>query len=168
MCTSCRAGQRLAGTAKTFVTAIRNQTDTRASATALYQQVLKPLAPDTSSSIVVIPDGSLHLVPFSALMDEHGAYVDSHLTISAAPSATVYYTLRTAAKRAVPSKPFLGVAYSATETGQPVATRREMANLSGGQPETSSVRPGRKSVRRRKLWGRGASHWMAVDPLRQR
>ena len=115
--------------AKAFVTAIRSQSDSRASATALYQQVLKPLAPDASSSLVVIPDGSLHLVPFGALMDEQGSYVESRLTVSAAPSATIYYTLRTAAKRATPSKPFLGVAYSATGAGEPTATKRDMADL---------------------------------------
>ena len=55
-------------TAKAFVTAIRNQSDSKASATALYQQVLKPVTPPASSSLVVIPDGSLHLVPFGALV----------------------------------------------------------------------------------------------------
>lgn len=93
-------------TAKAFVTAIRSQSDSKASATALYQQVLKPVMPAASASLVVIPDGSLHLIPFGALVDEQGAYVESRLTISAAPSATIYYTLRTAAKRATPSKPF--------------------------------------------------------------
>jgi CHAT domain-containing protein len=116
-------------TARAFVTAIRNQSDSKASASALYQQVLKPLTPGASSSLVVIPDGSLHLVPFGALMDEQGSYVESRLTISAAPSATIYYTLRTAAKRATPSKPFLGVAYSATGAGEPTATKRDMADL---------------------------------------
>lgn len=116
-------------TAKAFVTSIRGQSDSRASATALYQQVLKPLTPGASSSLVVIPDGSLHLVPFGALMDEQGSYIESRLTISAAPSATIYYTLRTAAKRATPSKPFLGVAYSSTGAGQPTATKRDMADL---------------------------------------
>jgi CHAT domain-containing protein len=119
-------------TAKAFVTAIRNQSDSKASATALYQQVLKPVTPPASSSLVVIPDGSLHLIPFGALVDEQGGYVESRLTISAAPSATIYYTLRTAAKRATPSKPFLGVAYSASETGQPAATKRELADLRAG------------------------------------
>jgi CHAT domain-containing protein len=116
-------------TAKAFVTAIRSQSDSKPSATALYQQVLKPLTPGASSSLVVIPDGSLHLIPFGALVDEQGSYVESRLTISAAPSATIYYTLRTAAKLAIPSKPFLGVAYSATVTGQPTAAKREMADL---------------------------------------
>jgi CHAT domain-containing protein len=116
-------------TAKAFVTAIRSQTDSKASATALYQEVLKPLTPAASSSLVVIPDGSLHLVPFGALMDEQGSHVESRLTVSAAPSATIYYTLRTAAKRATPSKPFLGVAYSAIAAGQPTATKRDMADL---------------------------------------
>ena len=119
-------------TAKAFVTAIRNQSDSKASATALYQQVLKPVTPPASSSLVVIPDGSLHLIPFGALVDEQGAYVESRLTISAAPSATIYYTLRTAAKRATPSRPFLGVAYSASETGQPAATKRDLADLRAG------------------------------------
>lgn len=91
--------------------------------------MLKPLTPGASSSLVVIPDGSLHLVPFGALMDEQGAYVESRLTVSAAPSATIYYTLRTAAKRATPSKPFLGVAYSATGAGQPTVKNRDMADL---------------------------------------
>ena len=154
-------------TAKAFVTAIRNQSDSKASASALYQQVLKPVTPPASSSLVVIPDGSLHLIPFGALVDEQGAYVESRLTISAAPSATIYYTLRTAAKRATPSKPFLGVAYSASETGQPAATKRELADLRAGNLNLFNS-AGRKSARQQRRWDLAASRWMAADHRRRR
>lgn len=122
--------------AKALMMAIRSQSDHKASAAALYQMVLKPLTLQGASSIVVIPDGSLHLVPMGALVDEQGAYVESGMTVSAAPSATIYYMLRTTGAQSPATKPFLGVAFSPSATGQSTSARRELADLRAG-----SLRP---------------------------
>jgi CHAT domain-containing protein len=115
--------------ARTFVTAIRNKSESKASAQALYQQVIKPLTSEDLSSLVVIPDGPLHLIPFGALVDEQGAYLDTRVTVSAAPSATIYFTLKAYAKRSPASRPFLGVAFSAPSGAQAASTKRELSEL---------------------------------------
>lgn len=118
----------IGNTAKAFVTAIRNQSDSTPSARALYGQVIEPLATRQAKSMIVIPDGSLHLVPMGALVDEKGTFLGSRMTISAAPSATIYYMLKTAGKRSLASKPFLGVAYSAGPRGA-ASANRELSDL---------------------------------------
>jgi CHAT domain-containing protein len=115
--------------ARTFVTAIRNKSESRASAQALYQQVIKPLTSDGSTSLIVVPDGPLHLIPFAALMDEQGAYLNTRMIISAAPSATIYSTLKTTAKRSPAARPFLGVAYSEPGGVQTASTKRGFSEL---------------------------------------
>jgi CHAT domain-containing protein len=62
----------------------------------------------TSSRIVVIPDGILHLLPFDALQGPHGNYLLESSVVSYAPSATVLQLLRTH-KRTAATLPFLGV-----------------------------------------------------------
>jgi CHAT domain-containing protein len=115
--------------ARAFVTAIRNKSEAKASALALYQQVIKPLFAERSTSLIVIPDGPLHLIPFGALIDEQGAYLNTRLTISAAPSATIYATLRASARRSSAFRPFLGVAYSEPGGLQAASTKRGFSEL---------------------------------------
>jgi CHAT domain-containing protein len=106
-----------------FVTAIRNESDFRPGAKELYKSVMEPIVSRDVSSLIIVPDGPLHLVPFTALTNEKGGYLNSEVDLSAAPSATVYYTLRKAEKTGAARKPFLGVAFSP-------ATQSVTANLS--------------------------------------
>jgi CHAT domain-containing protein len=74
--------------------AIRNRTDSRAEAKALYQLLLEPISLlNESRRVVVIPDGKLHLVPFDALVAPDDRYLLETHIVSFAPSATVYYLL---------------------------------------------------------------------------
>jgi CHAT domain-containing protein len=73
---------------------IRDRKANPALASALFQKLLAPIAEyRNSSSIIVIPDGQLHLLPFSALMDQ-GSYILTNHVISASPSSTVLCLLR--------------------------------------------------------------------------
>ena len=73
---------------------LRNrQTDT-VLAQALFHELLSPIPGYRNKlSIIVVPDGGLHLLPFSALMDQGRYTIRSH-AFSTAPSATVLYILR--------------------------------------------------------------------------
>ena len=64
------------------------------------------------ASLIVVPDGPFHLIPFSALVNKAGGYLSSEVTLSAVPSATIYYTLNKTPRPGVARKPFLGVAFS--------------------------------------------------------
>ncbi len=60
----------------------------------LFNTLLAPVAEyRTSESIVVVADGALHLLPFSALM-ERGSYILSDHSVSSSPSSTVLSLLR--------------------------------------------------------------------------
>ena len=98
--------------AKKFLAAIVGTTDSSGLGKALYNYVLAPVIAEKSASIVIVPDGSLHSIPFEALVDPKGAYAAQRLTISAAPSASVYLALKTTPRARAATKPFLGIAYS--------------------------------------------------------
>ena len=97
---------------RTFVTAIRNGTDSQSSARELYKQLIAPVRSQNISSLIIVPDGPLHLVPFGALVNDAGGYLNSEFNLSAAPSATIYYTLSRTPRAVAARKPFLGVAFS--------------------------------------------------------
>src|SRR5271163_180326 len=69
---------------------IRSQKEDKALAHKLFAAILQPI-PEYArkSNLIVIPDGALHLLPFSALEDESGYVLASH-TVDVNPSATVY------------------------------------------------------------------------------
>jgi CHAT domain-containing protein len=118
---------------RSFVTAIRNGTDSQPSGRELYKQLIAPVRSQNISSLIIVPDGPLHLVPFSALVNDGGGYLNSELNLSAAPSATVYYTLSRTPGGVAARKPFLGVAFSPpTQSATPEAATRGISDLRAG------------------------------------
>ena len=108
---------------RSFVTAIRSGADSKASGQALYKELIEPVMNRDISSLIVIPDGPLHLVPFSALVNAGGGYL-SEVNLTAAPSASIYYTLSTTEKAVTARKPFLGVAIKSATESTKTSTRR--------------------------------------------
>jgi tetratricopeptide (TPR) repeat protein len=104
--------------ARSFVTAIRSGSDSRSFGERLYQQLIKPVADPGVSSLIIVPDGPLHLIPFGALVPEGGGYLNSRLNFEAAPSATIYYALRRAPKERL---------HQSRSSALPLAHRRRMA-----------------------------------------
>jgi hypothetical protein len=116
-----------------FLSAVKNKRDAGAAGQDLYRRVLEPLVDARTSSLIIAPDGPLHLVPFGALLEGSGATLNQRITIAAVPSATVYFTLRTAPQVANPSRPFLGVAYTqaASPDSQAASDTRGVFDLRG-------------------------------------
>ncbi len=92
---------------------IHKQREDTGLAQVLFNELLGPIAEYRShSSLIVVPDGQLHLLPFSALMD-NGSYLLTSHTISTVQSGTVLDILRT--RHQVPQAdrtplPYVGVA----------------------------------------------------------
>lgn len=63
-----------------------------------------------SNSLLIAADGELHLLPFSALLDQSGRYVLETKTVSMTPSGTVLNLLRSRTKNRSSKRPYLGVA----------------------------------------------------------
>jgi CHAT domain-containing protein len=86
--------------------------------------------------LIIIPDGSLHLLPFAALADHDSYLLKSH-TVDVAPSSTVYVMLNKRMNtEAALSLPFVGVA----AWTQPADTRNPIVRAISG-PERSQLAP---------------------------
>jgi CHAT domain-containing protein len=109
---SLPARSEISRLSRSFVTAIRNGGDSRQSGQELFKAVIQPVVGANVSSLIVVPDGPLHLIPFSALANANGEYLTRELNLSAAPSATIYHTLSRTPRSTITRKPFLGVAFS--------------------------------------------------------
>jgi CHAT domain-containing protein len=86
----------------------------------LFQELLRRIPEyKEKSDVIVVPDGKLHLLPFSALVDSGQYVLNSHVT-SIAPSGTVFDILRHREKQvANDSLPYIGVAAWTSKAPQP-------------------------------------------------
>jgi CHAT domain-containing protein len=77
----------------------------------LFQELLGGIPEyKVKPDVIVVPDGELHLLPFSALADNDGRYAVATHTISMSPSGTVLTLLRSRSRAANGTMPYLGVA----------------------------------------------------------
>ncbi len=90
---------------------IRSRREDKPLAQKLFSELLLPISEYSSKSdLVIIPDGSLHLLPFSALVDGSGYVLSSH-TVDVNPSSTVYSLLRRRIEgEQMVAMPYIGVA----------------------------------------------------------
>jgi CHAT domain-containing protein len=103
--------QQIEADSKLYRKEIRSQKEDRPLALRLYQELLQPITEMAQKTdLVVIPDGALHLLPFSALQDQQGYFIANH-TVDVNPSATVYYLLhKQATAPEEVTLPYVGVA----------------------------------------------------------
>jgi CHAT domain-containing protein len=78
---------------------------------ALFNDLLAPIQEySTHKDLVIVPDGELHLLPFSALVN-HGAYVLASHSVDVAPSSTAFELLEEhSEQQASAEMPYIGVA----------------------------------------------------------
>jgi CHAT domain-containing protein len=118
--------------ARSFMSHTIKKTDGSQSAKALYNSIISPIVGDQTASLIVVPDGSLYSLPFGALLNPKDEYLSQRLTVSSAPSATVYYALQTPSRSKLASKPFLGIDYSPKQQGkQEIAVAANTTNPRG-------------------------------------
>jgi CHAT domain-containing protein len=105
------ARTRIETDANQYRASIRNQKANSALGDALFRELLGKIPEYRNhSTLILVPDGELNLLPFGAVRDRGVPLVESH-TIATSPSATVFSILEN--KRAVdadPPLPYLGVA----------------------------------------------------------
>jgi CHAT domain-containing protein len=135
---------------KSYLNGVTSGQDAHASSQALYSILLAPTLRQRWKSLIIVPDQSLHLLPFEALQDKSATYVVEHLTVSMAPSATVLAMLKQE-EQAKASKEFLGIAFSdqAAETASAGSNTRGIADIRG-----ASLKPlpfSREEVKEAKL-----------------
>jgi CHAT domain-containing protein len=104
----------------------------------LFNDLLKPISEyRQAQSVIVVPDGKLHLLPFSALSDERQYVLASH-SVTVVPSGTVFHILRHREQNlAVQPMPYLGVA--AWTVSKPKKTLFSAILRSASGPERSEL-----------------------------
>jgi CHAT domain-containing protein len=80
-------------------------------AQALFDELLLPVQEYAKKrNLVIVPDGELHLLPFSAFVDKHAYVISSH-TIDIEPSSTAFELIRDRLHESETAEmPYLGVA----------------------------------------------------------
>lgn len=103
----------------------------------LFNELLGPIEElHEKSHLILIPDGSLHLLPFSALVDHNQYLLQTH-EVSVTPSSTVLHILRTRARaRNEQSLPYVGVA-----AWNQTADTRNFITRSISGPQRSELTP---------------------------
>jgi CHAT domain-containing protein len=116
---------------------IRAQKVDVALAQRLFSELLEPIKEyPQKTDLIIIPDSSLHLLPFAALADK-GSYVLKTHTVDVAPSSTVFNLLqKRLAQEASVEMPYIGVA----AWTQPADTRNPIVRAVSG-PERSQLSP---------------------------
>ena len=115
--------------AEIYRQSLHERKEDRSAAKQLHTQLLSSIPEySTKTSVIIVPDGKLHLLSFSSLVDGQGRYAVATHTVSTVPSGTVLSILRRRANDVIGSQPFLGVA-AWTQTGERPGFFREI--LSG-------------------------------------
>jgi len=105
------AKQQIEADASLYRKEIREQKTDAILARKLFAELLLPINEyGSKTDLIVVPDGSLHLLPFSALQDGNGYLITTH-TVDVDPSATVYALLHNREEKAHEiTMPYVGVA----------------------------------------------------------
>lgn len=86
--------ERMANTVRFFRALIekKNSNIWQPTARRLYQELLQPIVsqlPETTKHLHLVPEGSLHYLPFAALQDDLGTFLVEQYTLSVVPSASI-------------------------------------------------------------------------------
>jgi CHAT domain-containing protein len=126
-----------------YLSGIHNRKADPEIAQALFNALLAPVREyREKTSVIVIPDGELNLLPFSALMD-HGEYELNTHTFSASPSTTVLCLLRDRESATLTDpRQYVGVAAWTNANGHVGAARDAslFSDVKGLEPLPSSKR----------------------------
>jgi CHAT domain-containing protein len=105
------SGAGIDADAKKYLDKIHAKVADPALAQTLFAELLAPIREySTQKDLIIVPDGQLHLLPFSALVNQ-GAYVLASHTVDVAPSSTAFEVLnRHSEGKEKVEMPYVGVA----------------------------------------------------------
>jgi CHAT domain-containing protein len=142
------ARDRIEALVARYLTTLKAKRTSQEEAQTLYSALLGRIREARSNrSLIVVPDGRLHLLPFEALVDPAGKYmVDTH-TITYTPSSSALYMMTAAPVLRVARGGLLGVGgvpYAGDATLANVATTRgfssgTLGDLPGSKEEVLAV-----------------------------
>lgn len=104
--------------AKQFLGAVMKNGDFSDTAQMLFKDLISPFIDHSVKTLILVPDGSLHSLPFAALIDGDGHYLCQRFNIFSSPSASVYFKLANSSAGSQTTRSFLGVAYSPSQSAE--------------------------------------------------
>lgn len=130
--------RKIEGAVDQMLRAIREKKEDLKAASYLYAELIAKCKAEGAETLVIVPDGKLHLLPFSALRTPDSKYLVQKTRVFSSPSATVLHVLRDS-KRPQPSgpHPLLALGYST----QPEATLTATATRGAFDFSGASFRP---------------------------
>ena len=127
---------------------IRTQKPDPQLAHQLFTELMGPITEyDKNTDLVIVADGALHLLPFSALGDKNAYVLQTH-TLDVQPSSTVFDLLTTrSATRPASTMPYVGIAAwtKAADTRNPIVRaisgpqRSQLVALPDSQKEVETI-----------------------------
>lgn len=111
-----------------------SQKETETGLSKLYSILISPVEKEIkqTDNLVIIPNGSLHFIPYQALINEKGEYLVQKYNLSYSPSASVYNLCLD--KEIKPGKKFMGMALADVSVGN-------FAGLPGTEDELKKILP---------------------------
>lgn len=103
--------RQIEGKVEQYLSAVRSMKVNRSLAEDVFRELLAPVMSrlEEKSRLIVVPDGSLHWLPFGSLVGPDAAYLVQSHVVTAAPSGTVLHLLRTSQRDERPTLPLLAV-----------------------------------------------------------
>jgi CHAT domain-containing protein len=125
--------KRIENYVEAYLGAVRERRDETVSSKELYALLLQPVRRRASvRHLIIVPDGTLHLLPFDALKSDDGRYVLESDVVTYSPSATVLHLLRTSPVDKGAKFKFLGVGGVAYSGAAIVGKEAGARPVSGG------------------------------------
>lgn len=130
--------REIEGAVDQMLRAIRSKKEDLKAAGYLYTELIAKCQAEEAETLVIVPDGKLHLLPFSALQTPDSKYLIQKTRVFSSPSATVLHVLRDS-KRPQPSgpHPLLALGYSTP----PEATLTATASRGAFDFSSASFKP---------------------------
>jgi len=131
--------RRIEKVARDFLQDTMARKDNVAAARQLFAWLIAPaMAPDITA-VIIVPDGMLHLLPFSALLDSNGRRLMEVAAVTKAPSGTALQLLRNLPTQTVATAPYLGIAYAPKDPVKPTIASSTRSWLEGGDNELTPL-----------------------------
>jgi len=159
-----------------YTTAVKQGLSGKDEGRNLYEALLAPIPLIQSKShLLIIPDACLNLVPFDALVDEHGDFMVQSHVVAYEPSSTTLYLLRSTefvgkAEKgvlAVGGIPYSQTGSSGTNLQGPYGLDQKFQDLPNSAAEADIAVTELKNAPKKQLEGMAATESNLKDALRE-
>ena len=138
--------RKIEGAVDQMLRSIRSKKEDRKSSSYLYAELIAKCRGEGAESLVVIPDGKLHLLPFGALVGDRWEVLVQTTRVFTSPSATVLHVLRDSKRpQASGPNPIFALGYTSVPMHLPAEVRAEVLSTSAARLSSHCRSPRKRS-----------------------